>query len=407
MNVKRRQVYYIAGFDHRGDKHYHSLYQNHAQRQSANTPYQISVSEIEPSQIPHQSTWQIEYQEDGQDCHTTYTYLSWDDIALTNMQPVNPAFYVRSWQAFLLALRTGFLKKTKQVAWPVVFSVKASYVSVLIPPLLAVGLLVLMLQGRLSWILGVLLIAALGGFVWWANKKINILWIVHAFNFNVQYSRDESLLDERLTEFASEINRALQSDQFDEVMVVGHCYGSALMIPLLSKLTEQLNAAKPDSVKSKSAKSKTALSILTLAQTSPLISWLPNTDWYKQHFQNIDLSLLKWVDFSSPADGVCYPLLDIFAPFGADKANQLILKSPRFFKLFDKTEYQRIIRKNKFRVHFQYLLSSTFTQEYDFFAMTAGVQTLAQRFAKTASAAVKTVKHIKSSPDAVETVHVK
>ena len=402
MNVKRRQVYYIAGFDHRGDKHYHSLYQNHAQRQSANTPYQISVSEIEPSQIPHQSTWQIEYQEDGQDCHTTYTYLSWDDIALTNMQSVNPAFYVRSWQAFLLALRTGFLKKTKQVAWPVVFSVKASYVSVLIPPLLAVGLLVLMLQGRLSWILGVLLIAALGGFVWWANKKINILWIVHAFNFNVQYSRDESLLDERLTEFASEINRALQSDQFDEVMVVGHCYGSALMIPLLSKLTEQLNAAKPDSVKS-----KTALSILTLAQTSPLISWLPNTDWYKQHFQNIDLSLLKWVDFSSPADGVCYPLLDIFAPFGADKANQLILKSPRFFKLFDKTEYQRIIRKNKFRVHFQYLLSSTFTQEYDFFAMTAGVQTLAQRFAKTASAAVKTVKHIKSSPDAVETVHVK
>ncbi len=402
MNVKRRQVYYIAGFDHRGDKHYHSLYQNHAQRQSANTPYQISVSEIEPSQIPHQSTWQIEFQEDGQDCHTTYTYLSWDDIALTNMQSVNPAFYVRSWQAFLLALRTGFLKKTKQVAWPVMFSVKASYVSVLIPPLLAVGLLVLMLQGRLSWILGILLIAALGGFVWWANKKINILWIVHAFNFNVQYSRDESLLDERLTEFASEINRALQSDQFDEVMVVGHCYGSALMIPVLSKLTEQLNAAKPDSVKSKSA-----LSILTLAQTSPLISWLPNTDWYKKHFQHIDLSLLKWVDFSSPADGVCYPLLDIFAPFGADKANQLTLKSPRFFKLFDKTEYQRIIRKNKFRVHFQYLLSSTFTQEYDFFAMTAGVQTLAQRFAKTASAAVKTVKHIKSSPDAVETVHVK
>ena len=370
MTVQRRQVFYIAGFDHRGAAHYHSLYQNHAHTQAKNTDYQLTVSDPQPV-ATHQMTWQIDYQDESGVCQTDYSYLVWDDITRAEMKPLGLDFYTSCLDAFVIYIRSGFLKNARQHAWPFAFCMTAAYGVVLTSPWAAVAVIALMVSGKVSWWLGLIALALLWTLVRWTNKKLNVMWLAHGFSFSTRHARDESMMAARLDEFAQTIVAAVQSKQYDEVMVIGHCYGSALLTPVMARVTTAL-ADQP---------SPTALSVISLAQTAPLLSWLPQAKWYNQYMQQIDLSKLTWVDFSSPADGVCFPKLDIFANAGVNQPNVLTLKSPRFFKLFDAKEYQRIIRKNKFRIHFQYLLSSKFTQEYDFFAMTAGTASLAEQLA--------------------------
>jgi len=43
------------------------------------------------------------------------------------------------------------------------------------------------------------------------------------------------------------------------------------------------------------------------------------------------------------------------------------------------------LRKDKFRVHFQYLMASEQAVDYDYFAITAGAMTLGARYASHAS----------------------
>lgn len=60
------------------------------------------------------------------------------------------------------------------------------------------------------------------------------------------------------------------------------------------------------------------------------------------------------------------------------------LMSPRFAEMFDSATYAAL-RHDRFRIHFQYLMASERAVPYDFFAITAGSQTLAQRFADSPS----------------------
>lgn len=370
MTIKRRQVFYIAGFDHRGAVHYHEVYSTHAKLQGHRGGYDISVTEASPTG-PNALTWRIDYRDSEGSCQTDYTYLVWDDITRREMKAIGWDFYKSSLVAFIGYLRSGYLKKTFAHAWPFAFSMVAAYCAVLLLPvalLVTAGMLAL---GTITWWSGAPLLLVLVLLLYWARQKLNALWLVHAFNFNARHAADESLLQQRLSEFARTIETALEADHHDEIMIVGHCYGSALLIPLLARLAPAL-AKRPDGRK---------ISVVSLAQTSPLLSWLPAATWYREMMRAVDLSRITWVDYSSPADGVCFPKLDFFAQAGIAKPGLITLKSPRFFKLFEKSEYQRIIRKNKFRIHFQYLLSSRFTQEYDYFGMTAGHRSLSETVA--------------------------
>ena len=60
------------------------------------------------------------------------------------------------------------------------------------------------------------------------------------------------------------------------------------------------------------------------------------------------------------------------------------LLSPRFADMFDASAYA-VLRQDRLRIHFQYLMASERNVPYDYCAITAGDQTLAQRFASLPS----------------------
>jgi len=60
------------------------------------------------------------------------------------------------------------------------------------------------------------------------------------------------------------------------------------------------------------------------------------------------------------------------------------LLSPRFAEMFEAAQYRQL-RKDKMRMYFQYLMAPAKRVDYDYFLITAGWQSLSDRFAHLAS----------------------
>ena len=90
----------------------------------------------------------------------------------------------------------------------------------------------------------------------------------------------------------------------------------------------------------------------------------------------------QWVDISAPADGCCTALVD---PLDAVRQMEHLecpspkLLSPRFQTLFTKEEYRQL-KRDRFRLHFQYLMAAPLVGTYDYFWITAGPQRLVKIF---------------------------
>jgi pimeloyl-ACP methyl ester carboxylesterase len=177
-------------------------------------------------------------------------------------------------------------------------------------------------------------------------------------------------MEERLDAFADRINTVLAANNHHEVMVVGHSVGAILAVPAVARTLAKNTRNKP-------------LTLLTLGECIPLLSFLPQAHDYREELAYMaHAPRLFWADFTSPIDGACFPLVN---PVSASDiilqadSGPLIL-STRFHTLFEPKHYQAI-RRNWYRIHFQYLMATDFSGLFDFFAMTAGFENLAERIA--------------------------
>jgi hypothetical protein len=121
----------------------------------------------------------------------------------------------------------------------------------------------------------------------------------------------------------------------------------------------------------------------------PLLGCLPQAQAFRDDLQLLAKARgIDWVDFTAPPDGCCFALVDPIAACGiSDAARQEDrpkLLSPRFAEMFEPLDYAAI-RSDKFLIHFQYLMASRKPVLYDYFAITAGKTTLAQRFCEQPS----------------------
>jgi hypothetical protein len=77
---------------------------------------------------------------------------------------------------------------------------------------------------------------------------------------------------------------------------------------------------------------------------------------------------VQWADFLARADSLAFysdrKLLDANISFPK-------MKIVRFFHLFHPKAYS-LIKRNKLRIHFQYLMATELIGNYDYFTMTAG-----------------------------------
>lgn len=374
-HVTRRRVYYLAGFDTRGPRFYHQLYRTESERQQAINGCRYTVGDLQPG-AAHSSHFTVHTEWAGGEVDTRYTFLQWNDIIRAHW-PASTLRVAASIPAFYLHYgRSGGLRRTRELARPF-------YLMMMLPLwyVLAGGLLGLLAGLGAAWLaqaqgLGPAAAAACGLAAFAlllagtlvACERQRVFWLMRAWTFMIDWARHPGPTRERWESFAAQIDAELATEPADEVLIVGHSAGAMAAISVADRWLARANVAGPR---------PTHVKLMTVGNATPLLGVIPEADWFRAQIAAVGASEMTWMEYTAPADPLCYALVDPFVGCGLAPVKRpgYRIKSARFDRMFDPADYRKI-RRDFFKIHFQYLVATCRAVDNDYFSLTAGPRRL-------------------------------
>lgn len=408
--ARARLAIFVGGFDPRGARHYHQLMRSEAQKQavvSGKRQYVVGNREkwssCEGEKSAH-SVWSIEQQDAAGNESTDFLFFDWHDQVRANWPESRATVFREAWGTYAAIWRLRqWLKPIHEQARFTLWALAYPIVYVALVFLLGVGVGAALgavadsLLESGAWAAGVALLAwalvCRGGFV--LDGHLHVSWLLRILNFaRISSERTFPVLDARMQALAAEVARGMRQGRWREVAVVGFSVGSVQAVKLAEALRQHMDADQQVSAPSVIG-SPPLVSLVTLGNCIPLFGLFPGAAAFRRTLKELaqDKSVY-WADVSSPSDSVCFGMCDVVGlslredglreamPAQADaglsggpqqKAAQWGLNpqavcSPRFHKLFHPASY-RWLRRNKMRMHFQYLMAGEIAGAYDYFEL--------------------------------------
>jgi len=384
QTVRKRRVFYIPGYDPIHPRRYRELYRKEGVAQAELSGYALALA---PKRAGGPYGWHVTSTQEGATTEADVEVLVWSDIVRDSMEASIPATYLQLLRTAWSYIGSGALFRLMRLR-------KGPVIAALYPifALLAQGLIGLaagwalaalvlwpLPDFRFDWALGLGLCGAVTWAVlrWFRAKDgtFYAYYLMHDYAFTARWGgANPAPLEARMAEFGATIAQALSED-WDEVLVVGHSSGAHLAVSILADLIRQgrVPAAGP------------RLSFLSLGHVVPMVSFLPEAKRLRG-----DLAYLctrrevTWVDITAPGDGCAFALCDPVKVSGVGPAGQIhpLILSAAFTKTLSPARWKEL-RWRFFRLHFQYLCAFDRPGFYDYFRITAGPVTLAERFSQT------------------------
>lgn len=386
QGVRRRHVFFLSGFDPKGASYYHTLFKTQAQKQTAVNGMNINLGPRLRASNGN-SIWVVDaVAPDAKRCETSYEFCRWDDIVRRHWPRNTWRLMLDLVSAYALMLSSGevatvwHLSRKTLVGLFYPLAVLGSALA--ISTGLSVGVAIALHGRGVSWhvvlTMGLLLLI----FGLWSTQqleaKLNTSWLVRIFSFVGKQAYGKlPELEARLDDLAEQLKNKIRLNDVDEILVVGFSVGSILAVSLLAR---GLCEADADEAGIKHP----SLSLLTLGHCIPMLGLLPQAVAFRKELGKLAQSKeLRWIDFSSRTDWGSFALVDPVEACKVVLSNgpkcNPEMRSPRFHTMFEPAVYAGLNR-NKRRMHMQYLMSGDLASDYDYFAITAGVLTLDDRY---------------------------
>lgn len=383
--VFRRRVFYIPGFDPFPARRYREIYRTEGARQAAIGGYDLRLTPR--PQGARGYGWTVATETEGMQAEAEVEVLIWDDIVQTRMKPGLIGIYWTMLHTIWVYFSTG-------ATWGLIrvrigpFIAGFYPVTVLMAQAGLAGLAAWAVWRLALWPYGAhplaMALGAAGGLAaGWGVLAYGHRLDGRLFARYLMFELAQSAihrggfgpdLEARLAKFAARVAAARGQD-WDEVLVVGHSSGAALAVHVCA---EALRAGTPPG--------SPPLSLLTLGHVIPLHSFLPEARGLRRDLRALSLSAdLVWVDVSAPGDGGSFGLADPVAISGVrpEGARWPRVVSAAFRRTLAPETFRRL-RWRFYSLHFQYLRAFEHPGDYDYFQITAGPRTLADRFAHRA-----------------------
>ena len=378
--VSRRRVFYIPGYDPIHPRRYRELYRKEGAAQATISDYSLT---LKPAPKGKHYGWQVDARIDGAMTHADVKVLVWSDIVRNSMEASIPGTYLQLARTAWIYISSGALRRLMHLR-------KGPVIAALYPVGMLIGqLLLAWLLWSLIWRAGAAIWPGVGSWLgaalgavafvallrWFKSKdgKFFAYYLMHDYAYSAaSRGANPPALEARMAAFGDSIADALQSD-VDEVLVVGHSSGAHLAVSVLADLIRagRVPADGP------------ALGFLSLGQVVPMVSFLPDAYRLRADLRYLSTRTeLAWVDVTAPGDGCAFALCDPVAVSGVapdDKRWPLVFSAA--FTQTLSAERWKALRWRFFRLHFQYLCAFDRPKDYDYFQITAGPVTLAQRYA--------------------------
>ncbi|MFD1196531.1 hypothetical protein ACFQ3C_17825 [Seohaeicola saemankumensis] len=388
--VARRRVFYVPGYDPIHPRRYRELYRKEGAAQAAISGYEIA---LRPKTGDGAYGWQVEGRFGSQTVAADVEVLIWSDIVRDSMSNSIPATYQQLLDTAWTYIASGALWRLMRLRKGPVIA--ALYPVVFLLAQLALACAVAYGVARLGteailWLFGpgqtaaffvmILAVAALAGgcallVLRWFRARDNRFFAYYLMH---DYAHSALLkgayppeLEARLAVFADAVAAALQ-EPLDEVLVVGHSSGAHLGVSVLADVIRagRVPADGPQ------------LAFLSLGQVVPMLSFLPDAQRLRADLQYLsETDALTWVDVTAPGDGCSFALCDPVSVTGVARPGKRwpLVLSAAFTQTLSPARW-KALRWRFFRLHFQYMCAFDRPGDYDYFAITAGPVTLADRY---------------------------
>jgi hypothetical protein len=375
--VFRRQVFYIPGYDPFPPRRYRELYRTESADQAAISGYAIGLLASGGG-----VGWKVASDIDGKKTLTQIDVLVWSDIVQGSMDQGILATYAQLARTAWTYIGSGALfrlmrlRKGPMIAalYPVVMLLVQLGLALLVGIGLGLGAARLW-PGSLGNVCGglvgiIAVVMVLRGFKS-LDARLYAHYLMHDYAFSAQAGGAyPAKLEVRMAEFTQRIRAAIVP-ALDEVLIVGHSSGAHLAVSILADL---LRHGVPER--------RPALGFVSLGQVVPMVSFLPKATRLRA-----DLAFMAaqphvaWVDVTAPGDGCAFALCDPVAVTGVAPLGKRwpLVVSAAFSQTLSMDRWQAL-RWRFFRLHFQYLCAFDVPGDYDYFQITAGPLTLAERY---------------------------
>ncbi|UWQ80784.1 hypothetical protein K3725_07240 [Leisingera sp. S132] len=383
--VRRRRVFYIPGYDPIHPRRYRELYRKEGAAQARISGYSLTLS---PKQTKGPYGWHAAAEMDGQRSEADIEVLVWSDIVRGSMEASIAGTYWQLVRTAWIYISTGTLRRLMRLR-------KGPVIAALYPVgmLLLQALMALLLAWGVAHAIGILAgLLSLGGLAavlmgwalglgagcallrWFKRRdgKFFAYYLMHDYAHTAATRGAMAPeMEARMGQFRALIAEALQDQNLEEVLVVGHSSGAHLGISVLADLIrEGLPPERP------------SLGFLTLGQVVPMVSFLPRARRLRTDLKYLcQRQELAWVDVTAPGDGCAFALCDPVAVSGVAPNGKRwpLVFSAAFTQTLSPERWQEL-RWRFFRLHFQYLCAFDRPGDYDYFRITAGPLTLADRY---------------------------
>lgn len=383
--VAHRKVFYIPGYDPIHPRRYRELFRKEGADQADISGYEIS---LKPGGSKAHYGWNVEATIDGADVSADFEVLVWSDIVRGSMETGIFGTYRQLFKTAWTYIGSGALWRLMKLRrgpviaalYPIVFLLLQLVLAVAVSAVLwwaVTAALAPVLSPLPASLVGLAIAISAAVFVlrWFKAKdaKFFAYYLMHDYAYSAQSKgANPPELEGRMAEFQTAIAEALTQD-FEEVLVVGHSSGAHLAVSILSDLIRSCKV--PDN--------GPKLAFLSLGQVVPMVSFLPDAWRLRADLQYLCVrDEVTWVDVTAPGDGCAFALCDPVSVSGVAPADQkmpLILSAAFTQTLSD--ERWRELKRRYFRLHFQYLCAFDRPGDYDYFQITAGPILLEDRYA--------------------------
>ncbi len=380
--VRKRRVFYIPGYDPIHPRRYRELYRTESTKQAQISGYTISQT---PKTASGPYGWHVTAQMAGHDVNADVDVLLWSDIVRDSMATSVPATY---WQLVRTAwtyIGSGALRRLMWMRKGPVIAALYPVGMLILQLLIAIGLgavpyklmqfltpyigVVAMLVGAAMWIAVIVIVLR-----WFKSKdnKFFAYYLMHDYAFSARWrGANPDALEQRMAEFGDTIVSAF-SDDVDEVLVVGHSSGAHLAVSILADLLRGGRVPK----------NGPTVGFLSLGQVVPMMSFLPKATRLRGDLNYLSAQDdITWIDVTAPGDGCAFALCDPVSVSGVAPDNKKwpLVISAAFTQSLQPATW-KALRWRFFRLHFQYLCAFDRPKDYDYFRITSGPQTLADRY---------------------------
>jgi hypothetical protein len=373
--IRRRHVFYIAGYDPQGVAGYYRLFLREIDRARKIWPIAVTVSEPESDVEGIAARWRIEASGPNWSVTTTYEFLRWDDIVARDMARPMWIRVPRSALCFLERLFDGTIARIFRANWRFgifyLYPTACVLLAVVVPALAGAVVASLLEQRGLAPAASVLAGIAAGLGAYLVARRLaergdaiqmadSWLW----FRDWAHGRRPDFVA--RLDVFARRIVARARAADVDEIVVVGHSGGGACAIPVIARALE---------IDPGFAGAGPPVSVLGLATSLPLAAFHPRSTAVREAIRRVAVERsVRWVDCQARKDVINFPNFDPVAGVGievGDERRNPIVWVVRLRDLLAPELYARL-RWSFFRMHFQFIMANDRRGPYDYLMMTCG-----------------------------------